>query len=40
MGKGTRKRYGAEFKSRVDLAAICGKLTLAKLPSKLGCIRL
>lgn len=31
MGKVTRKRYGAEFKAKVALAAIKGELTLAEL---------
>ncbi|MCJ8352845.1 hypothetical protein [Novacetimonas hansenii] len=31
MGKVTRKRYAAEFKSRVALEAIRGELTLAEL---------
>lgn len=34
MGKVTRKRYGAEFKSQVALEAIRGELTLAELASK------
>lgn len=36
MGKVTRKRYGAEFKSRVALEAIRGELTLSELSSKHG----
>ncbi|MFW7268198.1 IS3 family transposase [Gluconacetobacter sp. Hr-1-5] len=36
MGKVTRKRYAAEFKSRVALEAIRGDLTLAELASKHG----
>ncbi|ASC06000.1 hypothetical protein S101468_01762 [Acetobacter pasteurianus subsp. pasteurianus] len=36
MGKVTRKRYAAEFKSRVALEAIRGELTLAELVSKHG----
>ena len=36
MGKVTRKRYGAELKSRVALEAIRGELTLAELASKHG----
>lgn len=36
MGKVTRKRYAAEFKSRVALEAIRGDLTLAELSSKHG----
>ncbi len=36
MGKVTRKRYAAEFKSRVALEAIRGELTLAALASKHG----
>lgn len=34
MGKVTRKRYGADFKSRIALEAIHGELTLAELASK------
>ena len=36
MGKVTRKRYAAEFKSRVVLEAIRGEQTLAELASKHG----
>lgn len=36
MGKVTRKRYAAEFKSLVALEAICGGLRLAELASKHG----
>lgn len=36
MGKVTRKRYGAEFKSRVALEAIRGEQTLSELASKHG----
>lgn len=36
MGKVTRERYGAEFKSRVALEVIRGELTLAELASKHG----
>lgn len=36
MGKITRERYAAEFKSRVALEAIRGELTLAELASKHG----
>jgi transposase len=34
--KTTRKRYGAEFKAKVALEAICGDLTLAELAAKHG----
>lgn len=34
--KTTRKRYSADFKSKVALAAIRGDLTLAKLAAKHG----
>lgn len=36
MGKVKRKRYAADFKSRVALEAIRGELTLAELASKHG----
>mgnify|MGYP000949122132 CR=1 FL=1 len=36
MGKVTRKRYSAEFKSRVALEAIRGEQTLAELTLKHG----
>ncbi len=36
MGKVTRKRYGADFKAKVALAAIKGELTLAELFPKHG----
>ena len=36
MGKVTRKRYSAEFKSKVALEAIKGELTLAELSAKHG----
>lgn len=36
MGKGTRKRYSGEFKSRVALEAIRGEQTLSELASKHG----
>jgi transposase len=36
MGKVTRKRYSADFKSRVALDAIKGEQTLAELSSKHG----
>ncbi|GAJ30484.1 transposase [Acidomonas methanolica] len=36
MGKVTRKRYSAEFKSRVALEAIRGEQTLSELASKHG----
>ncbi|WP_157870992.1 IS3 family transposase [Gluconacetobacter diazotrophicus] len=36
MGKVTRKRYSAEFKSRVSLEAIRGEQTLSELASKHG----
>ncbi len=36
MGKVRRKRYSAEFKSRVALEAIRGEQTLAELASKHG----
>ena len=36
MGKVTRKRYGAEFKAKVDLDAIKGEQTLADLSAKHG----
>jgi transposase len=36
MGKVTRKRYTAEFKAKVALEAIEGKLTLAELAPKHG----
>jgi transposase len=34
MGKVTRKRYSAEFKSKVALEAIKGEQTLAELAAK------
>jgi transposase len=34
--KTTRKRYSADFKSKVALEAIRGDLTLAELPAKHG----
>ncbi len=36
MGKVTRKRYAAEFKSRVALEAMRGEQTLSELASKHG----
>ncbi len=36
MGKVTRKRYSADFKSKVALDAIKGEQTLAELSSKHG----
>jgi len=36
MGKVTRKRYSADFKSRVALDAIKGEQTLVELSSKHG----
>ena len=36
MGKGTRKRYSAEFKAKVALEAIRGELTLAELGTRHG----
>ena len=36
MGKVTRKRYSAEFKSKVALDAIKGEETLAELSAKHG----
>lgn len=34
--KTTRKRYGADFKAKVMLEAICGDLTLAEFGAKHG----
>ena len=36
MGKTTRKRYSAEFKTKVALDAIRGELTVAQLTAKHG----
>ena len=36
MGKTTRKRYSADFKTKVALDAIRGELTIAQLTAKHG----
>ncbi|GAB3439081.1 IS3 family transposase [Insolitispirillum peregrinum] len=36
MGKATRKRYSADFKSKVALEALKGEQTLAELAAKYG----
>ena len=36
MGEVTRKRFGADFKAKVALEAIGGKLTLAESPASSG----